>query len=307
MQEAEGAAACARTAPVRSGRARAADENLDRRTLETDAAPGLRVLGMPRLQWPVDTLEDDSLAGRVLDEEHLPLGPEVAREVAARGVEDEPHVAQRRHQRAIDAGSPADHVVRDVVADEPAAGQIVEEPVGSREARQKNGRRHQNPRSRSHGGRHRLQYASVLRAAVRTFSAFGRIARSRMRLKPTGVNVEPTRSTGASRYSKSSDAMRATSSPPNPPCTLSSWTTRTRDVFFTEAAMASKSSGTSDRRSSTSTLFPSFASASAASSAKCTGVPYARIVRSVPSRRRRATPNGTANPEGTRALACVEL
>ena len=32
----------------------------------------------------------------------------------------------------------------------------------------------------------------------------GRIARSRIRLKPTGVNVEPTRSTGASRYSKSS-------------------------------------------------------------------------------------------------------
>src|SRR5450756_624506 len=136
MQEGEGAAARVRTAQVGSGRARAADEYLDGRTLETDAAPGLRVFGMPRLQRLVDALEDESLAGRLLDEQHLPLGPEVAREVAARGVEDEPHVAQRRHQRAIEAGSPADHVVRDVVADVPAAGQIVEEPAGSREARQ---------------------------------------------------------------------------------------------------------------------------------------------------------------------------
>ena len=40
-----------------------------------------------------------------------------------------------------------------------------------------------------------------------------------------------------------------------------------------------------------------------ASRAKWTGVPYATIVRSVPSRRTRALPNGTANSAGTFALA----
>ena len=44
-----------------------------------------------------------------------------------------------------------------------------------------------------------LQYFRTCRAASRTFSVLGRIARSRIRLNPTGVNVDPTRRMGASR------------------------------------------------------------------------------------------------------------
>jgi hypothetical protein len=49
------------------------------------------------------------------------------------------------------------------------------------------------------------------------------MALSRMVLNPTGVKVEPTLFTGASRYSNAFSVIMALSSPPKPPNTLSSW------------------------------------------------------------------------------------
>ena len=66
---------------------------------------------------------------------------------------------------------------------------------------------------------------------------FGKTAFSKILLKPTGVNSEPTLFTGASNDSKHSEAMIADNSAPKPEKTLSSCTTKARFVFFIEFFM----------------------------------------------------------------------
>ena len=67
----------------------------------------------------------------------------------------------------------------------------------------------------------------------------------------------------------------------------------TRPVFRTDASTVSTSSGRIDRRSTTSTLTPSPAACSAASSARATITEVATTVTSDPSRFTSAAPSGT--------------
>ena len=64
-------------------------------------------------------------------------------------------------------------------------------------------------------------------------SSLGRMARSKTGWKPTGVNREPTRWIGASKYWNSSEPMMPAISAPKPEKTLSSCTINTLLVFLT--------------------------------------------------------------------------
>ena len=74
---------------------------------------------------------------------------------------------------------------------------------------------------------------------------------------------------------------------------IASWTTIAFPVFFTLVRTLSTSHGTIVRRSRTSTEIPSSLRASAARSHRTTPLPQVIAVTSVPSRQRRATPNGS--------------
>ncbi len=81
-------------------------------------------------------------------------------------------------------------------------------------------------------------------------------------------------------------------SAPNPPVTGASWSTRTFEVFRTEAATVEMSQGIKVRRSITSMESPSTASFSAARAAHTTPTPYVTTVASAPSRVISALPIG---------------
>ena len=83
-----------------------------------------------------------------------------------------------------------------------------------------------------------------------------------------------------------------------------SWAVTQRFVFCTERMIASSSSGSSVRGSSTSTEIPSASACSAACSASGTIRPIAITVTSVPSRMMRALPNGIGSSfSGTSPLS----
>src|SRR2546423_1679631 len=75
----------------------------------------------------------------------------------------------------------------------------------------------------------------------------GRMASSRSGWYATGVSSAATRRIGASRLSKSSSAIRAASSAPNPHVNWSSCAITTRLVFRTAAAMVVQSNGAAGR------------------------------------------------------------
>src|SRR6266536_1871905 len=102
--------------------------------------------------------------------------------------------------------------------------------------------------------------------------------------KGSGANFAPTRSTGASSQSKAWCCTTAATSAPKPIRVTASWATTQRFVFFTEATIASSSSGCSVRGSTTSTETPCCSASSAAASASCTSLPVATTVTSSPSR-----------------------
>ena len=93
-----------------------------------------------------------------------------------------------------------------------------------------------------------------------------------------GVSQPVTRTTGASRERKQRSWMSAESSAPKPQVRGASCTMTARPVFFTEATMASMSSGWRERRSSTSQSIPSCSASRAAWSASCHMAPHASSV-----------------------------
>ena len=101
-----------------------------------------------------------------------------------------------------------------------------------------------------------------------------------------------TRSTGASSSSNSSSAIWAESSPAKLPRLTSSETMMALWVLETDCTIASQSSGTSVRRSSTSASIPCSASVLAASSEKLTSRLQVMMVMSLPSRLMSACPRG---------------
>ena len=85
--------------------------------------------------------------------------------------------------------------------------------------------------------------------------------------------------------------------------TTASCATTQRFVFFTDSTIASSSSGSSVRGSTTSTETPSFSASSAALSASWTSRPVATTVTSSPSRWTRALPSGIgSSSSGTSSL-----
>lgn len=74
-------------------------------------------------------------------------------------------------------------------------------------------------------------------------------------IQELGVRIPPAalRRFGPSRYAKTLSSMVAANSPALPPVRVSSCSSSAFDVFFTPADMASRSSGTGVRRSTTST------------------------------------------------------
>ena len=86
--------------------------------------------------------------------------------------------------------------------------------------------------------------------------------------------------------------VRAITSAPKPPVVTASCTTSSRPVRATEAATASSSQGQRVRRSSTSAETPRAASVAAAPSTAGTMADQVTMVRSDPSRMRRAWPKG---------------
>ncbi len=124
------------------------------------------------------------------------------------------------------------------------------------------------------------------------FSWFGMMYSSSGAEKALCVSREATRITGPSRLSKRSEAIRAATSPPMPPVSRASWTTRTLPVFRTERSIVFQSIGSSVRRSITS-MSISDAMSRAAFITAWTGEPYVTTVRSRPSLRRAAFPIGT--------------
>ncbi len=100
------------------------------------------------------------------------------------------------------------------------------------------------------------------------------------------------RRSGARRDQKPSSAMVARISPATPQLLWPTSTTSARPVFATDSRIVGRSSGTSVRGSITSSEMPSRASVSAAVSASRTREPMATTVRSLPSRRTAACPNG---------------
>jgi hypothetical protein len=108
------------------------------------------------------------------------------------------------------------------------------------------------------------------------------------------VSNPVTRATGASRWSKASSTIRATISAPNPAVSGASCTTTARPVSRTAVAIASMSSGTSVRTSTTLTSVPRSDAACAAASARGIMAPQANTVQSEPSRTVFARPIGTA-------------
>ena len=91
---------------------------------------------------------------------------------------------------------------------------------------------------------------------------------------------------------RSAPPRRRRSRPPNPAVSVSSWATTIRLVSRTAVPIVSQSQGAIVRRSITRTLSPSFSACCAASSERCTSAPQVTTVRSVPSRRTAARPNG---------------
>ena len=85
----------------------------------------------------------------------------------------------------------------------------------------------------------------------------------------------------------------ALTSAPTPSVFTASYTQSSRDVFFTLSMMVALSIGRIVLKSTTSMSMPSAASVSAASSALCTMIEVATMVRSLPSRRTSALPIGT--------------
>ena len=97
---------------------------------------------------------------------------------------------------------------------------------------------------------------------------------------------------GASRRSNPFSLTRAAISAPNPPRFTASWTMTRRLVLATELRMASSSSGTSVRGSTTSTEMPSCSRSPATWSARWTIIWVATTVTSVPTRLMSALPMG---------------
>ena len=81
-------------------------------------------------------------------------------------------------------------------------------------------------------------------------------------------------------------------SAPAPPVLCATWVITARPVFRTDSTIVSMSSGASVRGSMISTLMPSAASASAASTARGTIDASATTVTSLPVRTTCASPNG---------------
>jgi hypothetical protein len=96
--------------------------------------------------------------------------------------------------------------------------------------------------------------------------------------------------------SNASSMIRAAISAPNPTVSGASCTTTARPVERTALPMASTSSGTRDRRSSTCASTPSSASRAAAARDFATIAPYVTIVTAPPSRTTRARPMGSPPP-----------
>src|SRR5262249_20040011 len=99
-----------------------------------------------------------------------------------------------------------------------------------------------------------------------------------------GVANPVARHTGASRPQNNPSWMRAANSAPKPSVRGPSCITTARPVLRTESATVSKSSGFSDRRSTTSTLQSCWSARSAALRAVATSDPYVTTVTSAPTR-----------------------